>query len=64
MICGNTEVMPSELVGKIRFLNLVDPKTGKTNFHEEFKVRNFHLRFKNLELHPVRRRLVRMFKVS
>ena len=56
--------MPSELVGKIRFLNLVDPKTGKTNFHEEFKVRNFHLRFKNLELHPVRRRLVRMFKVS
>ncbi|XP_066925489.1 receptor-type tyrosine-protein phosphatase F-like isoform X2 [Clytia hemisphaerica] len=37
VICGNTEIEPSELVGKIRYLNLVDPKTGKTNFHEEFK---------------------------
>lgn len=37
VVCGNTELTPSELVAKIRFLEQVDPKTGKTNFHEEFK---------------------------
>jgi len=38
VICGITEITPRELVAKIRFLNLSDTKTGKSNFYEEFKV--------------------------